>query len=227
MYMEILPGIHQADGVNANCFIIARDTLTVIDTGLPGSGKKILAYIRDTLHRDPSEINTILLTHFHMDHTGGLAALKKAAPTAKIAIGEGDAGYMSGATPQPVYPGFRGLLLRIANSLIGLGKFQPDIILHDGEHKDNLLCLHIPGHTPGSFGFLDEKTGTLFAGDVLRYDGNQLARGPVSFSMDPERELQSIRGIATLEFDTLLIGHGVPLRPESSHKVREFAGRPV
>jgi hypothetical protein len=33
--MEIVPGIHQVDGVNGNCFIIVRDELTIIDTGMP------------------------------------------------------------------------------------------------------------------------------------------------------------------------------------------------
>jgi hypothetical protein len=38
--MEILPGIHQIDGVNGNCYILAGDGLTLIDTGLPGAGRK-------------------------------------------------------------------------------------------------------------------------------------------------------------------------------------------
>ena len=33
--MEIIPGIHQVDGVNGNCYIIVRDKLILIDTGLP------------------------------------------------------------------------------------------------------------------------------------------------------------------------------------------------
>ena len=38
--MEIIPGIHQVDGVNGNCYILVRDDLTDIDTGLRGSGKR-------------------------------------------------------------------------------------------------------------------------------------------------------------------------------------------
>jgi glyoxylase-like metal-dependent hydrolase (beta-lactamase superfamily II) len=41
--------------------------------------------------------------------------------------------------------------------------------------------------------------------------------------MDVPQSRESIRKIATLEFDTLLVGHGKPLRPEASAKVREFA----
>lgn len=225
--MEIVPGIHQVDGINGNAYVLVRDGLIVIDTGIPGSGKKILAYISDVLHRDPSEIRTVLITHFHLDHIGGLAALKSAAPHAKIAIGEADAGYLAGTMHQPVHSGLRGLLLRIAGIVMNPGTFTADLLLQDGRQQEGLLCLHLPGHTPGSFGFLDEKTGVLFAGDLLRYDGAGISRGPEQFTMDREMEIQSIRKVAGMMFEILLPGHGVPLRPGASAKVREFAGQPL
>lgn len=129
----------------------------VIDTGIPGSGKKILSYIRNILHRDPAEMRTVILTHFPTDRIAGLT------------------------------------------------------------------CIHLPGHTPGSIGMLDEKTGTLFAGDLLRWDSMTLSEGPVGFTMDLAASRTSIRKIASLSFDTLLIGHGKPLRPGSADKVRKFA----
>jgi hydroxyacylglutathione hydrolase len=196
----------------------------VIDTGVPRSGAKILAYIRDRMHRDPQEIGTIVLTHFHLDHTGGVAALKAAAPGAKVVIHEADAGYVSGDNAVPRYPGVKGLLLHIGGKIMGPKPFRPDIILHDGDRVDRLLCVHIPGHTYGSIGLLDDETKVFFAGDTLRYDGTSLAQGPAYATLDPARERASIRRIATLTFDTLLVGHGVPLLLGASEKVKKFAG---
>ncbi len=222
--MEIVTGIHQVEGVNGNSYILVRDGLTVIDTGLPaGSGKKILSYIRDTMYRETTEIKTIILTHFHMDHIGGVAILKDAAPGAKIAIGTMDAGYVSGQCPLPGYPGFRGFLLRIAGAIMNPGAFSPDIRLHDGDRIDSLVCVHIPGHTPGSIGLYDDRTKTFFAGDILRYDGTSIKEGPALFTMDLNGSRQSIRKIAALDFEVLLPGHGIPLRNRASEKVREFA----
>jgi glyoxylase-like metal-dependent hydrolase (beta-lactamase superfamily II) len=222
--MEIIPGIHQVDGINANCYILVSDSLTIIDTGIPGSGKKILAYIRDQLHRDPQDIRTIIITHFHMDHIGGIGVLMRAAPNAKLAVGDADAGYVSGEQPLPVYPGIRGILLRIVGIIMNPGVFTPGIFLRDRDEIDGLTCIHIPGHTPGSIGMLDKTHRTFFAGDILRYDGKTLAEGPASFTMDLPRSRQSIRTIGDLDFDLLLTGHGVPLRPGASAVVRAFAG---
>ncbi len=103
--MEIIPGIHRVDGVNGNAYIIIRDRLVIIDAGIPGSGKIILSYIRDILNREPAEIRTVILTHFHTDHIGGARELKNAAPNLKIAIHEADAGYIAGTTH---FPGSKG-----------------------------------------------------------------------------------------------------------------------
>ncbi len=100
-----------------------------------------------------------------------------------------------------------------------------DIILHDGDRVSGLVCMHLPGHTPGSIGLLDEETGTLFAGDLLRWDGSVLSEGPAGFTMDVPASRNSIRKITSLEFDTLLIGHGKPLMPGALLKVREFTAK--
>ena len=40
--MEILPQLYQVDGVQGNRYILERDGLVLIDTGLPRNSKKIL-----------------------------------------------------------------------------------------------------------------------------------------------------------------------------------------
>lgn len=220
--MEIRPHIHQVDGVNGNSYIIIRNGLVIIDTGIPGSGKTILSYIRNILHREPEEIRTVILTHFHTDHIGGLRDLKKAAPGLNVAVHEAEAAYVSGKIPLPRYSGFRGILMLLFCTLTP-STMSVDRILKDGDHIEGLTCIHLPGHTPGSIGLLDEESKTLFAGDLLRSDGATLSEGPTGFTMDVPRSRNSIRKIAVLGFDTLLVGHGEPLRPDAAAKVQAFA----
>lgn len=103
--MEIMSGIHQVDGVNGNSYIVAREVLTIIDTGLPGSSAKIINYITGDLRRNPSEISTIVLTHAHVDHVGSITKMKQAAPGAKVAVHTAEAAYIRGEISGERYQG--------------------------------------------------------------------------------------------------------------------------
>jgi glyoxylase-like metal-dependent hydrolase (beta-lactamase superfamily II) len=219
--MEIVPGIHQVDGVNANCFIIVRDGLTIIDTGMPRNSAKIVKYIQDILERKPSDINTIVLTHFHVDHAGDACDLKKLSG-AKVAIHEADADYVAGRKTQPAPKGAMGMISRVLITLFFRSTpVEPDIKLRDGDTIAGLTTIHTPGHTPGSICLFDPASKILFAGDLLRFNGIKIEMGP--FSLDPGAVRQSFNKIAGTDFDIMLSGHGVPLRPDASVKVREFA----
>ena len=46
-----------------------------------------------------------------------------------------------------------------------------DIFFEEGDQAGPFKVLHLPGHTPGSVGFYDEKACVLFSGDTL-FRGN-------------------------------------------------------
>jgi len=75
--MEIIEGIHRVDEASSNLahsnvyLVINEKDLVVVDTGMPGNAKKIVAYIQKIGHQ-PSEVSTIILTHYHIDHAGSV-----------------------------------------------------------------------------------------------------------------------------------------------------------
>jgi len=219
--MEIIPGVHQVDGVDGNCFIIVGDGLVLVDTGLPGNTGKILEYIEKTLGAIPSDIETIILTHYHLDHTGNAYDLWDISG-AKVAIHADDADYVEGTKPMPVPGGFTGILYRVFKVFFRFKPVQPDIILHDNDGIAGLTCIHTPGHTPGSICLHDPNFRILFSGDALRFSHGKLGGPLPRFTPAMDQATQSIKKIATLDFEVLLPGHGVPLTSGSSQKVREF-----
>ena len=221
--MEIVPGIHQVDGVNGNCFLIVRDGLTLIDTGMPKNSAKIIKYIQDILKRKPTDIKTIVLTHFHIDHMGDASDLKTLSG-ANVAIHEADADYVAGRKTQPAPGGAKGMIFKVLIPLFfGSRPVEPDIKLSDGDTIAGLTSIHTPGHTPGSICLFDPASKILFVGDLLRFNGSKIEMGPSSLDISEVR--QSINKIAAIDFDIMLPGHGIPLRPDASVKVREFAKR--
>jgi hypothetical protein len=70
-------------------------------------------------------------------------------------------------------------------------------------------------------GLLDEYSGVFFAGNTLKSDGKSIMQGPENFTLDPGRERELIRRIESLDFDTLPVGHGLPLRPGAAGNIRE------
>ncbi len=220
--MEIFPDIHQVDGVNSNCYVVTtRDRLTLIDPGLPRNSRKIIAYIKDTLGRPPTDIGTIILTHYYMDHTGSAQELKTISG-AVVAIHEADARYVAGKQLRPAPEG-----ILILQSTIGAfykpRPVHPDILLHDGDTVADLTCIHTPGHTAGSICLYDPRSKILFAGDTIRYNGLKLEGPPPQFTLDMEAARNSVKKISRLDFTALLPGHGVPLVHNAKENVQEFA----
>ena len=94
--MQLANGVFKVDGVRvANVYLmVTQDGLLLVDTGLPGSAKRILGFI-EGLGRQPRDLRDIVLTHCDIDHVGSVAELK-ARTGARVAIHELDAEVLSG-----------------------------------------------------------------------------------------------------------------------------------
>jgi glyoxylase-like metal-dependent hydrolase (beta-lactamase superfamily II) len=221
--MEIIEGIHRVDEASSNIahsnvyLIINGNELVVVDTGTPGNAKKTVEYIQK-IGRQPSEVSTIILTHYHMDHSGSAKDLKDLT-NAKLAVSVEDADFVAGKKP---YPKPKNLFMRAASSFVKITPVQVDVPLKDGDTIANLKVIHTPGHTPGSTMLLDAQRKVLFAGDTLRFDGKKVTGAPTQYTWDADKEKESIEKISTLDFDVMLPGHGEFLKGNASNAVKEF-----
>lgn len=219
--MEVTPNIHRVDGVNANVYLVLdQSELMLIDSGMPGSVRRIIDYV-DKINRKPSEITTIVLTHCHVDHTGSAQQLKELTK-AKVAVHQEDAQFVSGEKAQPSPRGALGILFKAFSPFFKPRPVRPDIILDDGDRVGKLIVVHTPGHTPGSISLYDSERKLIFVGDTMRYANGKISGPPKRFTLDMNRGVQSIAKISQLEFETMLSGHGDPLKPNASYAVKEF-----
>ncbi len=219
--MQIREDIHQVDGVNANVFLVIDGSeLTAIDTGMPRNAGKILDYVHK-IGREPSDISRILLTHCHIDHVGSAHELRRLT-NAKVAIHQEDAEYVAGTKAFPRPKGVTGILLKAVSPFVKFTPVQPDVTLKENDKVGKLTVVHTPGHTPGSISLYDPERKVLFVGDTIRFTSGKVSGPPERFTSDMKQAVQSIGKISKLDFNVMLSGHGEPLKPNASDRIKEF-----
>ena len=116
------------------------------------------------------QLQGIACTHAHMDHVGGVAALKRLKPEAKIILHRADEFIYEQLPQQPEWIG----IPRGQWSVLGFDYEAPpkiDRYWSDGETYEvgelKFKVIHTPGHTPGHVVLFNEEEKKVFVGDVL------------------------------------------------------------
>lgn len=222
--VEIMQGVHQVDGVNANSYLVFEKdgSLTLIDTAMSTSERRILDYIKTTLSKQPSDVKTIVITHAHIDHIRGALSVKRATG-AKVAIHERDADSLSGKRRLPTPSGVTGLIFRFFSLFFRSPSLEPDTRLGENDRVGTLTVLHTPGHTPGSISLYDQEKRLIFVGDAITNRGGKLQGSSKQFSSDLQQAEASIEKISSFDFEVLLSGHGEPVKTSGTQKVKELS----
>jgi glyoxylase-like metal-dependent hydrolase (beta-lactamase superfamily II) len=192
----LVGGADITDPRDCAIYLIDLGELVLIDAGA-GAGYDEIVLNIERLGLDPAKLTTLILTHCHIDHIGGASRFRNAFGC-QIIMHEFDA--------DPVEHGDEGMT---AASWYNI-QFPPlpvDVILHTEEERfrfndQEVVCLHTPGHTPGSLSVYLDRRGTrvLFGQDI---------HGPFleEFGADLAAWRRSMGKLLALEADILCEGH--------------------
>lgn len=148
-----------------NCYLVREgDSFTLVDAALGNCHGAILAAAAAA----GLPISRILLTHAHMDHVGSVDALMEKLANAQLAASERSLSLLrrppdKSLRPDEAHgPGND----TIKGGLPGIRSVVTHLV-SEGELYGSLRAIATPGHIPGHLSYLDERDGTLFAGDAL------------------------------------------------------------
>ena len=185
-------------------FIETADGVVVIDTG---PSRRFGEALRQSIEKTTGKpVVRVLLTHHHPDHVLGNQAFADAPiaalpETSRLLAEQGDA--MAENMYRLVGDWMRGTEVVLPTEEIQEG------VLAIGDRRLQLLALR--GHTGADLAILDERTGVLFAGDVLFYQ--RALTTPNSPGLDVW--LADLDRLEALPWKQIVPGHG-PLTTDAA-----------
>lgn len=227
---QIIPGLWDIDesDPSVHCYLWEWDNgYTLIDTGYPQDGKRILdALVRQRIPFHA--LRRIIITHADLDHSGGLAQIKRATQ-AKVVCHAVEKEYLEHPRRRQPAAWFVRVPFVLASFLpqYSMTPVTPDELVVDGQElPEGFTVVHTPGHTPGHVSLLHKRRRFLITGDALSNRGGKL-RAPTSiYTPDTENSLRSIWKLAKRygdEFETVVFGHGPPILANGGKRVKGLA----
>ena len=235
--MQVADGIHRLSQGVCNFYLIEEGgKLVLVDAGAPADWN-LLVRTLPTLGRALDDLEAVLITHAHSDHTG-FAERARTTAHVPVWIHETDAAVAKGARPPKNDGKARSYLLRVEfyRTFLSLARrgatrmipIQEVSTFADGETVDvpgRPRAVHAPGHTPGSAALLLESRRVLLTGDCL-VTWNPLTGRlgpqimPSGLNHDTPQALRSLTLLEGVPADVLLPGHGEPFTEGTAEAAR-------
>tara|TARA_B100000524_G_scaffold18869_1_gene9732 strand:- start:39 stop:914 length:876 start_codon:yes stop_codon:yes gene_type:complete len=220
--------------ISVNCYVIrANGKIAIIDTGsgdTMGPTLGMLTKFLTEIDIDLPQVDTVLLTHMHPDHSNGLSDVngKRLFPNAEIVVSEKDIDYwhddsaMAKANENQRVRYFEGARFQIAPYM---DRLKPAM----GEVFPNVRAVDLSGHTPGHTGYMIESQNDslLVWGDICHVPDIQVRRPEVTmvFDADPEAAINTRRRTFDMVSSDKVLVAGMHLHfPGFSHVIANRDG---
>jgi glyoxylase-like metal-dependent hydrolase (beta-lactamase superfamily II) len=205
-------------GITA-AYLIRSDRPALVETGAALSAGHVVEALA-ALEVGPDDLATIVVTHIHLDHAGGVGDLAAAFPNAEIVVHERGARHL--VSPERLVASARRVYGEVMDTVFGDLLPTPvervralgDVGSVDLGGGRTLTSHWSPGHASHHVGLLDSETNDLYVGDaagiyIPEADLVKPATPPPDFDLPVA--LASIEGFRRLEPDRLLFSHYGPV----------------
>ena len=200
-------------------YLIRADRPCLVETGTAPSAP----VVRDALASlgvGPGDLATVVVTHIHLDHAGGVGDIATMFPSAEIVVHERGARHL--ADPSRLMASARMVYGQALERLFGELKPTPAERIRSVEQRGcidlgggrSLNSHYSPGHAKHHVGLIDSASGDLYVGDaagVFVQETRDLRPASPPPDFDLPLALDSLRLFAALAPARLLFSHFGPV----------------
>lgn len=200
---------------------LGNSGVTIFDTGWESSASIIEAALLE-LGRRPSDVERVILSHFHDDHAGAAAEISGWSDS-EIVCSVVEAPVIRGSADGPL-PRFTAAERAIHAEPTRPPRAQPcrvDTEVVDGDtlaFAGGAHVLHVPGHTPGSIALHIPDLDLVLTGDSVAEFNGQVVLGV--FNVDRHETALSAHKIASTGASAAGFGHGEPVLSNAGARIK-------
>jgi len=214
--MEVAPGIHRIESILGprpfSQYLLLGDRSLLIDTGVKETPGEVILPFLEQVGLDPAGLDLVLISHADVDHFGGNAAVRAAAPRALVCAHAADTPWIESRELilRERYGWYEGLGVPYPEGVLdwlrdAMGPDVPVDVRLLGNEEIRLgpelvvRVLHLPGHSPGHVGLWEPRSRTAIVQDavlargLLDTEGNVIHPPPVLLITEYERSAQLLQ----------------------------------
>jgi glyoxylase-like metal-dependent hydrolase (beta-lactamase superfamily II) len=208
---RVSESVHHLPDIIGGPTILLGESITIVDTGVPGSGDAILAAVHE-LGRSADEVADIVITHADGDHVGSLAALVEHTG-ATVWAGAHEADVIEGKAAG------RGGDVKQSGSVDR--RFAPGETL---PLQGGIETVDTHGHTAGHVSLFLRSESILIAGDALN-NREGLAGSAPEHTANAVDARAAVSVLAALHPESIVFGHGPSITGGAARELEELDSR--
>lgn len=232
----LIDGLDLGTEERTGAYVLKERDITLIETSASPSVPYILEGLKE-LGIAPDEVKYVIVTHIHLDHSGGAGLFLEHCPNAQVIVHPKGARHLANpskliASAKAVYrEKFNSLfdpILPIAENRILIKEDQETL-----EISENCLLTFYdsPGHANHHFSIYHPGVAGIFIGDTAGIYYPQLKRKGIEFyipstspnQFDPDKMLHSLTLFKKLKAERLFFGHyGMSDNPSETFRQVEY-----
>jgi glyoxylase-like metal-dependent hydrolase (beta-lactamase superfamily II) len=232
---EVADGVHGIDGELfdtgfLSVYLFDDEGPTLVDAGMAASAEAVLEGV-EACGVDPSDLENLVLSHIHLDHSGATSALVEAVPDLDVYIHGMTARHLT--NPDALVESTRSAMGEHfevmgepapvpAESVVEVG--DEGITLDIGTNRIEMI--HAPGHSPDHFAVWSPEQRVLYSAECIGsyLEGADRWIPPSTLpNFDVETLETTIRNLRSLDPEHVLFAHGRvwPHDPEEAFETAE------